>query len=98
MRISDWSSDVCSSDLSAPLELQPGKGLLATGNSGTFAFVDWTGGAPMKVDYKIAVRGLGDFRLIPRGVDTRWTVKSTWPNPSFSSEERRAGKECVRTC
>ncbi|QNO29656.1 cell envelope integrity protein CreD [Sphingopyxis sp. OPL5] len=66
--------------------LQPGKGLLSTGNSGTFAFVDWTGGAPMKVDYKIGVRGLGDFRLVPRGVDTRWTVKSSWPNPSFGGD------------
>lgn len=69
-----------------PLALQPGKGLLSTGNSGTFAFVDWTAGAPLKVDYKIGVRGLGDFKLIPRGVDTRWTVKSSWPNPSFGGD------------
>jgi inner membrane protein len=69
-----------------PLALQPGKGLLSTGNSGTFAFVDWTAAAPLKVDYRIGVRGLGDFRLIPRGVDTRWTVKSTWPNPSFGGD------------
>lgn len=69
-----------------PLALQPGKGLLSTGNSGTFAFVDWTAAAPLKVDYKIGVRGLGDFKLIPRGVDTRWTVKSSWPNPSFGGD------------
>lgn len=77
----------------AALALQPGKGLLATGNSGTFAFVDWTGGAPMTVDYKIGVRGLGDFRLIPRGVDTRWTVKSSWPNPSFGGDFLPAKRE-----
>lgn len=69
-----------------PLALQPGKGLLSTGNSGTFAFIDWTGAAPLKVDYRIGVRGLGDFRLVPRGVDTRWTVKSSWPNPSFGGD------------
>ncbi|WP_411340711.1 cell envelope integrity protein CreD [Sphingopyxis sp. J-6] len=69
-----------------PLALQPGKGLLSTGNSGTFAFVDWSAAAPMKVDYRIGVRGLGDFKLIPRGVDTRWTVKSSWPNPSFGGD------------
>ena len=69
-----------------PVPLQPGKGLASTGNSGTFAFVDWTGAAPLKVDYRIGVRGLGDFRLIPRGVDTRWTVKSSWPNPSFGGD------------
>lgn len=69
-----------------PVPLQPGKGLASTGNSGTFAFVDWTAGAPLKVDYRIGVRGLGDFNLIPRGVDTRWTVKSSWPNPSFGGD------------
>lgn len=69
-----------------PVALQPGKGLLSTGNSGTFAFVDWSAAAPMTVDYKIGVRGLGDFKLIPRGVDTRWTVKSSWPNPSFGGD------------
>ncbi len=69
-----------------PLALQPGKGLASTRNSGTFAFVDWSAAAPLKVDYKIGVRGLGDFKLIPRGVDTRWTVKSTWPNPSFGGD------------
>jgi inner membrane protein len=76
-----------------PLALQPGKGLLSTGNSGTFAFVDWSGAAPMKVDYRIGVRGLGDFKLIPRGVDTRWTVKSSWPNPSFGGDFLPAKRE-----
>lgn len=76
-----------------PLALQPGKGLLSTGNSGTFAFVDWSGAAPMKVDYKIGVRGLGDFKLIPRGVETRWTVKSSWPNPSFGGDFLPAKRE-----
>ncbi len=81
----------------AAVPLQPGKGLLSTGNSGTFAFVDWTGAAPMTVDYRIGVRGLGDFRLVPRGVDTRWTVKSSWPNPSFGGDflpaTRKVGAE-----
>ncbi|KTE17282.1 cell envelope integrity protein CreD [Sphingopyxis sp. H115] len=80
-----------------PLALQPGKGLLSTGNSGTFAFVDWSAAAPMKVDYKIGVRGLGDFKLIPRGVDTRWTVKSSWPNPSFGGDFLPATREVKST-
>ena len=66
--------------------LQPGKGLLSSGNSGTFAFIDWSAGAPLDLSYKIGVRGLGDFRLVPRGVDTRFTVKSVWPNPSFGGD------------
>jgi inner membrane protein len=70
----------------APVPLQPGKGVLATGNAGTFAFIDWTGAAPLDVGYKIGVRGLGDFQLVPRGEDTRFTVKSVWPNPSFGGD------------
>lgn len=66
--------------------LQPGKGLLSSGSSGTFGFIDWSGGAPLELAYKIGVRGLGDFRLVPRGVDTRFTVKSVWPNPSFGGD------------
>lgn len=66
--------------------LQPGKGLLSTGSSGTFAFIDWTAGAPLDIGYQIGVRGLGDFRLVPRGVDTLFNVKSVWPNPSFGGD------------
>jgi inner membrane protein len=66
--------------------LQPGKGLRSSGNSGTFAFIDWSGGAPLELSYKVSVRGLGDFRLVPRGVETRFTVKSVWPNPSFGGD------------
>ncbi|MBA4748079.1 MAG: cell envelope integrity protein CreD [Sphingopyxis sp.] len=66
--------------------LQPGKGLVSSGSSGTFGFIDWSGGAPLELAYKIGVRGLGDFRLVPRGVDTRYTVKSVWPNPSFGGD------------
>lgn len=66
--------------------LQPGKGLLSSGSSGTFGFIDWTGGAPLELAYKVGVRGLGDFRLVPRGVDTRFTVTSVWPNPSFGGD------------
>ncbi len=69
-----------------PVALQPGKGLRATNNSGTFAFVDWTGAAPMAVDYRIAVRGLGDFRLVPRGIQTRWQIASPWASPSFGGD------------
>lgn len=68
------------------VDLQPGKGVAATRNSGTFAFVNWSGSAPLKIDYRIKVRGLGDFRLIPRGIQTRWQLSSPWPNPSFAGD------------
>lgn len=70
----------------AAVALQPGKGLLSTGNSGTFAFIDWSDGAPLALRYAIGVRGMGDFRMVPRGVDTRFTVKSSWPSPSFGGD------------
>jgi inner membrane protein len=66
--------------------LQPGKGLASSGMSGTFAFINWADGAPLELAYKVGVRGLGDFRLVPRGVDTRFAVKSVWPNPSFGGD------------
>lgn len=69
-----------------PVELQPGKGLLSAGNSGTFAFFDWSDAVPLELGYRLGVRGLGDFQLVPRGVDTRFTVKSTWPSPSFAGD------------
>ncbi len=67
-------------------ELQPGKGTLATGNSGTFAFINWTDGTPLVAQYQLGVRGLGDFRLVARGVSTQFDVASSWPNPSFSGD------------
>jgi inner membrane protein len=69
-----------------PAALQPGKGLLSSGSSGTFAFINWADGAPLELAYKVGVRGLGDFRMVPRGVDTRFNVKSVWPNPSFGGD------------
>src|SRR3546814_7433462 len=61
MRISDWSSDVCSSDLH-----EPGHGFIL----------------PFVHPHALAVSG----RPGPHAVRGR------------RSEERRVGKECVRTC
>ena len=69
-----------------PAALQPGKGLLSSGSSGTFAFINWVDGAPLELAYRVGVRGLGDFRMVPRGVDTRFNVRSVWPNPSFGGD------------
>jgi inner membrane protein len=68
------------------LPLQPGKGLLATGNAGFFGFLDWSAGTPLSVDYAFAVRGNGKVTLVPRGGRTDWTVKSAWPHPSFGGD------------
>jgi len=68
------------------LGLQPGKGLAASNNSGFFSFVDWTGAAPLDVAYSFAIRGNKSLTMVPRGGETTWDVKSTWPSPSFAGD------------
>jgi inner membrane protein len=65
-----------------PLRLQPGGG---GADSGFFAWTDaaaLSGGA-LVVDFAYAVRGNGALSLKPLSGDTRWTVRSSWPSPSF---------------
>lgn len=68
------------------LGLQPGKGLAASNNSGFFSFVDWTGAAPLEVKFSYAIRGNKSLTMVPRGGETTWDVKSTWPSPSFAGD------------
>ena len=68
------------------LELQPGKGLSASGGSGFFTFVDWDAESPMEVSYSYAIRGNKTLTLVPRGGETKWDVKSSWPSPSFAGD------------
>ncbi|QGN56290.1 cell envelope integrity protein CreD [Novosphingobium sp. Gsoil 351] len=65
------------------LALQPGKGPAASGGQGFFAFVPWTGEAPIVVEYAFDLRGSGSLSLVPRGGSTRWAVTSPWTAPSF---------------
>ncbi len=68
------------------LELQPGKGLAASGNSGFFTFVDWDANGALDVTYSYAFRGNKSLTLVPRGGATKWDVSSSWPNPSFAGD------------
>lgn len=68
------------------LELQPGKGLAASGGSGFFTFVDWDASSPMEVKYNYAIRGNKTLTMVPRGGETKWDVKSSWPSPSFAGD------------
>src|SRR3546814_12021483 len=83
MRISDWSSDVCSSDL--PPRYVSGVrmkiGTIAT-SSNFFAYTALTKPASEKI---VAPSSTVDSVTSGCGMRTR-------------SEERRVGKECVRTC
>src|SRR3546814_15767687 len=92
MRISDWSSDVCSSDLFPAVELQ---GQAAPGVSS---------GDALTAMENIAAKTL------PDGFAYEWTALAYQQKAAGSSavlifllavvrsEERRVGKEWVRTC
>jgi inner membrane protein len=68
-----------------PLLLQTGNGLPATSGAGFYAWVDASAllTAPIATDFAYAFRGNGWLTLAPRAGDTTWTVRSSWPNPSF---------------
>jgi inner membrane protein len=68
------------------LTVEPGKGLGATGSQGFFAFVPWDGRGTLDVQYAFGLRGSRSFSLVPRGGQTRWTVTSPWPSPSFAGD------------
>src|SRR3546814_21090687 len=102
MRISDWSSDVCSSDLKRRL-LQPAfaallvKKLAADGR--LHLATDWQDYAEQMWDVLDATPGLRN-RAGPRGHVPRpeWRPQTHFETRGPRSEERRVGKECVRTC
>src|SRR3546814_14852532 len=91
MRISDWSSDVCSSDLAVDavaVEVHA-DGLGATG--------------PVTVDHRVSVEVQPDDVVEP--VAALPVVQGAVGHPhgapgeeALRSEERRVGKECVSTC
>src|SRR3546814_15560559 len=92
MRISDWSSDVCSSDLQYDKGATIGiDHCMAFASHGLLACVVTTRSACFDGLHALAVddcRGWCWFSPCPDAID---------PN-EMRSEERRVGKECVRTC
>jgi inner membrane protein len=69
-----------------PLRLQPGAG--SGGGRGFFAWVDAAAlpTQPLGVDFAYDFRGNGSLSLAPEAGDTRWTVHSSWPSPSFTGD------------
>src|SRR3546814_14832134 len=91
MRISDWSSDVCSSDLKHPC------GARVATRSGLHKLAQGL----------IPAAGVGVFLglsattltlLQHEGVSTGWATTARFAFLGLRSEERRVGKECVSTC
>src|SRR3546814_12206292 len=90
MRISDWSSDVCSSDLVVG-EPDPGQQLvdllfaagLVAADAGLAADAQWQ----------------GDILARSQVVEQAEVLEhDPYAPPQQRSEERRVGKECVSTC
>ena len=69
-----------------PLRLLPGGG--SGGGRGFFAWVDASAlkAQPLVVDFAYEFRGNASLSLIPQAGDTRWSVKSSWPSPSFGGD------------
>src|SRR3546814_14979224 len=99
MRISDWSSDVCSSDLVAVYDNYwkhtNGDGYVSIGSAGPGATYHFIPGfncgvsAACDVDLANAEQKARGFR----------NIISTIPGfDQTTSEERREGKECVSPC
>src|SRR3546814_11673193 len=91
MRISDWSSDVCSSDLLAAARCagsdpdHPGEVRLMQ------LFLDCDG---VLADFDRSAEHI--LGMPPRAFQKRHGLPAFWKR--LRSEERRVGKECVSTC
>ena len=69
-----------------PLRMLPGGG--SSGGRGFFAWVDASGlgSQPLPVEFAYNFRGNASLSLAPQAGDTHWTVKSSWPSPSFGGD------------
>src|SRR3546814_16672425 len=99
MRISDWSSDVCSSDLdlgwsqyeAVPAWLTPRWAAAFTSSNVSTKHVGEAVFALMVTTHQCEQSRSSDP---PRGTGARFDSAFDW----IRSEERRVGKECVSTC
>src|SRR3546814_18879256 len=89
MRISDWSSDVCSSDLVGNFK----------GGTGKYNVKEFFGEVLVPLLRDSALGRSLDLNAAVRRTDysTSGPV-TTWKAGLTRSEERRVGKECVSTC
>src|SRR3546814_12982146 len=89
MRISDWSSDVCSSDLTAP-QRQINYLLLAS----AYSSLRRQGVSALRIPDPL--KEPSRFAAWPAWLST--LVLALFLGLLVRSEERRVGKECVSTC
>src|SRR3546814_5622021 len=85
LRISDWSSDVCSSDLLAMAQDLNRAAPRLVGDRQLFQDT---------VETQASLRSLSEATVF----DSSGRIIVRYNNLGFRSEERRVGKECVRQC
>src|SRR3546814_12560503 len=100
MRIRDWSSDVCSSDLPQEEGAEIAVEARVIGDRLVLKVSDTGPGLNDAAPRPTSSTGVGLANTRDRlaqayGPDHRFALKT---NPSGRSEERRVGKECVSTC
>src|SRR3546814_16469784 len=95
MRISDWSSDVCSSDLSAILMLVLAYGISMDVEDLAFAVLD-RDQTTTSQNYALDISGSRYFIEQPPIID--YADLDRRMRAGERSEERRVGQECVSTC
>src|SRR3546814_17727788 len=89
MRISDWSSDVCSSDLPAGESRVPGVVADLPGGH------EEAQGAAVRIGDGVKLRVHAAFGASDQPAKTPFLTRRL---DAVRSEERRVGKECVSTC
>src|SRR3546814_12715682 len=103
MRISDWSSDVCSSDLNDSTGAQTEKhqkrmmGEIAKLVEGSKMGTGYLDPADYDRTVSILLSAKSD-PVITKKPEGAWTHAIFDAAKKYRSEERRVGKECVRTC
>ncbi len=66
------------------LTLLPGSGPNATGGKGYSTPLEWSDAAPLDVTWQFGLRGSQSLAMVPRGGETKWSITSAWPHPSFT--------------
>src|SRR3546814_16396484 len=96
MRISDWSSDVCSSDLAPPARAGSAA-FIETQIDDEDPYVQQSVGYTLRLYYATPLVSGQLDQATPAGASLQ-RVGSDLQYTRLRSEARRVGKECVRTC
>src|SRR3546814_18243516 len=96
MRISDWSSDVCSSDLTIEEEMFIFENLRDLDKKSLSSVLRSVDAAQLAIALKGADEDMVDMCLATMSQRAAETIRDEMGE--MRSEERRVGKECVSTC